>query len=115
MNIFQNIMGKRLINNGVMVEWVRHGEGEKGGNRADHPQQGEMLHFNVSRITQNGAEAVFGSSYCTQVPAATDETELQRLLEILMDQVYDPVRSSTSIKRICEDLSVIEPGYGQGV
>jgi hypothetical protein len=49
------------------------------------------------------------------VPAATDKAELQRLLEILVDQVYDPVKAGKSTKRICEELSGIEPGYGQGV
>jgi hypothetical protein len=115
MNILQNVEGERLIKDGVMVEWVRHGEGGNGDCQADDPDDVEFLRFDVSRITENGAEEVSGSSYCTQVPVATDKAELQRLLEILMDQVYDPVKAGTSIKRVCEELSWIEPGYGQGV
>jgi hypothetical protein len=115
MNILQNVVGERLIKDGVMVEWARQGEGGNGDYQADGPGDVELLLFEVSRITDNGAEKVSGSSYCTQVPATTDKAELQRLLEILMDQVYDPVKAGKTIKQICEELSWIEPGYGQGV
>ena len=115
MNTLQDVVGQRLIKDGVMVEWVRHKEGRNGAYKADESRGVELLSFDVSRITDNGVEEVSDLSYCSQVPATTDKAELQRLLEILMDQVYDPVKTGTSIKRICEDLSGIEPGYGQGV
>jgi hypothetical protein len=115
MSIFQSVVGKRLIKDGVMVEWVRHGEDGNGDFQADDPDDVELLRFEVSRITDNEAQGVSGSSYCSQVPATTDTAELQRLLEILMDQVYDAVKARKSIKQICEELSGIEPGYGQGV
>jgi hypothetical protein len=115
MSNLQNVVGERLIKDGVMVEWMRHGEGGNGDYHADDLDNVKLLHFEVSRITDKGVEEVSDSSYCSQVPATTDKAELQRLLEILMDQVYDPVKAGKSIKQICEELSWIEPGYGQGV
>jgi hypothetical protein len=115
MNILQNVVGERFIKDDVMVEWVRYGEGWDGDHQADDPDDVELLRFGISCITDNGAEKVSDSSYCTRVPATTDKAELQRLLEILMDQVYDPVTAGKTIKQICEELSWIEPGYGQGV
>jgi hypothetical protein len=115
MNILHNVVGERLIKDEVMVEWGLQREGGNGDYEADDPGGADLLRLEVSRITNNGAEKVSGSSYCTQVPATTDKAELQRLLEILMDQVYDPVKAGKPIKQICEELSWVGPGYGQGV
>lgn len=115
MSNLQNVAGERLVKDSVMVEWVRHRESGGGENQVGNAGNGELLHFNVSRITDKGAELISDSSYCTQVPAATDPAELQRLLEIMMDQIYDPVKAGQPLKRICEELTWIEPGYGQGV
>ena len=115
MNILHNVVGERFIKDDVMVEWGHQRECGNGDYQANDPGDVELLSFEVSRVTDNGPEKVTGSSYCTQVPDTTDKAELQRLLEILMDQVYDPVKAGKSIKQICEELSWIEPGYGQGV
>ena len=106
-----------LIRGGRKVEWVDIGEGWSGDYNPDDPEDVALLRFDVLELTK--VEGLFSdspeleweqmddASYCTQMPADTSEADLRRGAEIIMDATY----GKTNIKKICEELSWISPGW----
>ena len=106
-----------LIRGGRKVEWIDIGEGWSGDYNPDDPTDTPLLRFDVLELTK--VEGLFSdspelewevlddASYCTQMPADTSEADLRRAAEIIMDATY----GKTNIKKICEELSWISPGW----
>ncbi len=46
------------------------------------------------------------------MPADTDDAELRRLLNVILDEVTSEAASHGKAKRACEALSWIESGHG---
>ena len=106
-----------LIRGGRKVEWIDIGEGWSGDYNPEDPTATPLLRFDVLELTK--VEGLFSdspelewevlddASYCTQMPADTSEADLRRAAEIIMDATY----GKTNIKKICEELSWISPGW----
>tara|TARA_R110002051_G_scaffold251722_1_gene311084 strand:- start:53 stop:409 length:357 start_codon:yes stop_codon:yes gene_type:complete len=106
-----------VIRGGRKVEWVDIGEGWSGDYNPDDPEDVALLRFDVLELTKVDGlfsdspelewEVLDDASYCTQMPADTSEADLRRAAEIIMDATY----GQTNIKKICEELSWISPGW----
>jgi hypothetical protein len=103
-----------LIKDPIRVSWVELGEGLCEDYNPDDPNDVELLRFDIdikaSEAHQDGDwwwEAIDDASYCTQVPVSATPEERGKLLEIIMDWVYEPATQGYSIKKICERLSWI--------
>lgn len=112
----------------VTLEWV--GEGFDGDYDATDPNDQKLLRFEVDYQPTHRAEReqlerhwviehgysswtpARDASYCTQLPASLTEAEQRRVLEYLMDEVYEPLMGGHGIKKLCERLSWIGPQEG---
>ena len=96
-----------IIKDYVRVDWVNLGEGNSGDYDPDDPDDVNLLRFDVYQWSVEDDDWVGpqDSSYCTQVPADTPEPRLYELLQVIMNEVYEPLMSGHGIKRICERLS----------
>ena len=98
---------------GVRANWTNLGEGNVGDYDSSDPEDVNLLRFELSVLDADGQWVeVDDSSYCTQVPADTDDAELRRLLELILDETVDQVLSQGKAKRTCEHLSWMTPGFG---
>jgi len=98
-----------LVKDDVMVEWETIGEGLDGDYDPDDSEDRELYRFSVLKYDPEYDlwVGVDDASYCTYVEVGTDEGQLMALLEILMDEVYEPVMAGDSIKKLAERLSWI--------
>jgi len=107
-----------VIRGGRKVEWVDIGEGWSGDYNPDDPTDTPLLRFDVLQLVDvfdnpnadpvdEVWDVIDDASYCTQMPADTSEADLRRAAEIIMDATY----GQTNIKKICEELSWISPGW----
>jgi hypothetical protein len=108
-----------LIRGGRKVEWIDIGEGWSGDYDPDDPDDIALLRFDVLELQQvhepthadddeaHEWVAMDDASYCTMMPADSSEADLRRAAEIIMDATY----GNTNIKKICEELSWISPGW----
>lgn len=96
----------------VKVEWVNMDEGWYGDyNPAEHPDDENLLRFDVYVLRDGEWEAKDDASYCTQFPASASLEEKCDALRIL-GREYDDALSSdieVSVKRLGERLSYISP------
>jgi len=112
-----------LDNGEVLIEWSRLGEGLYGDYDPDDPEDVELLRFDVSVSVRHpkvdevseGCSvdgewvAVPDASYCTQVPVNTPLRLLHKGLELIFNEVYEPLAEGDSIKRRCAALSWMTP------
>jgi len=121
-----------LIRDRVKVEWVELGEGVCGDYDEENPEDVELLRFDVSfllnpdddptQYSNSYVEEEPGvvwidpgdASYCTQVPVSSTPEQRKALLEIIMDEVYEPLMDGHSVKKICERLSWIDLDWLKG-
>lgn len=97
-----------LVLGKVKVEWVELGEGLYGDYDPDDPYDIELLRFDVSVMGEDGEwKEVPDASYCTRFPASASDKMKAIGLELLMDELYEPVSQGHSVKRLCENLSWI--------
>lgn len=111
--------GDGITRGDLRVTWVDLGErlfGDSGD--SDDPDDVSVLRFDVHRRDRDADGnalpswgAIEDASYCTRVPASTDELTRMRLLEYIMDEIYEPASEGRSIKRLCQKLSWIEPRW----
>jgi hypothetical protein len=112
-------MEVNVIRGNRKVEWVDLGEGFSGDYDPSNPDDQELLRFDVLELRQvhepthadddeaHEWVAMDDASYCTQMPADTSDKILRRGATMIMNVTY----GKTNIKRICEGLSWIEPGW----
>jgi len=100
-----------LIKGNVKVGWSRIGEGLSGDYNPEDPNDIELLRFGVAICHEGEWEPVEDSSYCTNIPANAPEETKKKALEIIMAKVHEPLTKGEPIKRICEQLSWIEPKW----
>jgi hypothetical protein len=93
----------------IRVHLDHDGEGWGGEYNNEDPNDEPLLRFCVLRFDGNEYQEIDSASYCTRLPDTISEEERKRALDIIMDQVYDGAMDGTSIKRICEHLSWLEP------
>jgi hypothetical protein len=89
------------------VEWVDLGEGWSGDYDPSDPEDEALLRFDVMERDDDEWVAIDDASYCTQMPADSSEDILRRGAAIIMDATY----GKSNIKKICEELSWISPGW----
>ena len=94
-----------IIQDNVKVEWSDIGEGINGFYDPDDEDDIALLRFDVYRWDGIDWEPVDDASYCTNVPVGTDNEILKSMLQMILSEVGDDVRSGTSIKKKCEMLS----------
>jgi hypothetical protein len=105
-----------LIKGDIKIEWIDLGEGWDGEWDPNDPEDQALLRFYASRrvASADGADLwddIPGASYCTQVPADTPEDVQMRLLEFLMEKIYEPILQGQYVKRLCRELSWIAPNW----
>lgn len=88
----------------VEVEFCNLDEGYFGTYDPEDPEDVNFLRFDVSYM----GEPVEDASYCTQIPADTDDAILVKLLNTIMLEVHEPLKNGHSIKKICERLSWLD-------
>lgn len=91
----------------VSVEFSELGEGFFGEYNPRDCNDVELLRFYVQEFIDCEWYDVDDSSYCTQLPVETTDEQRKKALQIIMDEVYEPVTQGKSIKKICEKLSWI--------
>ena len=106
-----------LIRGDRKVEWVDIGEGWNGNYDPDDPDDTALLRFDVLELTNIQGlfsdspvmewEVLDDASYCTQMPADSSDDILRQAAEIIMNATY----GKKNIKKICEELSWISPGW----
>jgi len=108
-----------VIRGNRKVEWVDIGEGWNGNYDPDDPDDTALLRFDVLELTKIKGlfsdssklelewDVLDDASYCTQMPADTSEADQYQAAWIIMDATY----GKTNIKKICEELSWISPGW----
>jgi hypothetical protein len=117
-----------VIKHNRKVDWVDLGEGLSGDYDPNDPNDVAMLRFDVlelqqvhehehtddgvidhnfGRTTYHEWVAMDDASYCTQMPADTSDDILRRGATMIMNATY----GKDNIKKICEGLSWIEPGW----
>jgi hypothetical protein len=113
-----------LTRGDVCVSWVELGEGYNGDYDEEDPEDVELLRFDVlvrgPLIELHGLESerAYGewanardSSYCTLFPVESTPEQRERGLHIIMDRIYAPLMMGLSIKKVCQELSWIEPAW----
>lgn len=98
-----------LIRNGIRVEFEDLGEGLAGDYNEDDPNDIPLLRFYISRMENGEWIPIENATLCTAMPVDTDPDIQRQALEFIYDRVHDSIESDKPIKRICQDLSWIEP------
>ena len=106
-----------VIRGNRKVEWVDLGEGWNGDYDPSDPDDQALLRFDVLELTKVEGlfsespelewEPIDDASYCTQMPADSSKEVLRRGATMIMNATY----GKTNIKKICEELSWISPGW----
>lgn len=96
-----------LIQDNFRVEFECIGEGYSGDYDPADPEDAELLRFYISERRDGEWEDADGGSYCTRVPADTDEETQEKLLQLLMKELIAGVEAGESIKKTGERLSWI--------
>jgi len=107
-----------IIRGDRKVEWVDLGEGWDGDYDPSNPEDVALLRFDVLQLVdvfdnpnadpvEERWEPIDDASYCTQMPADSSDDILRRAAAIIMDATY----GKSNIKKICEELSWISPGW----
>ena len=105
-----------VIRGNRKVEWVDLGEGWNGDYNPSDPEDTPLLRFDILQTPEEAEpdwenfgnwEQIDDASYCTQMPADSSEADLRHGAWIIMDATY----GKTNIKKICEELSWISPGW----
>ena len=104
-----------LIKDNVKVCWTNIGEGYNGDYNPEDPDDKNLLRYDVYVYDDESDRegywrAVEDASYCTYVPANTDNETLMKLLKVLMRQFYDVLHDNinASVKKLAEAMSWIE-------
>ena len=120
-----------LIEGNVKVCLEFLGEGSCGDYDAEDPNDEPLLRFSVygnraeiekkndstdDYAWDGGGDgepwvALADASYCTNLPATLPEADQRAALAVLMLEVKDPVEDGHPIKKLCERLSWIAPGW----
>jgi hypothetical protein len=98
----------QLIKNNVRVSWVDLDEGWNGYYDPDDPEDERLLRFDIDKFEDGLWSPVDDSSYCTRVSITTRKSKLYKLLNVIMEEVFDDIQSGISIKKKCKRLSWIE-------
>jgi len=103
-----------LIRGGIRVSWVELGEGWNGDYNSEDLNDEELLRFDI-HVKKNGNwEPVEDASYCTRFPvSATFDQKADALIRI-MNAAQGPLLEGRSIKKLCEELSWINPAWVGG-
>jgi len=96
-----------VIRGNRKVEWVDLGEGLNGDYDPSDPADVELLRFDVMERDDDEWVPLDDASACTQMPADSSDDILHRGATLIMDATY----GKTSIKKVCEELSWINPDW----
>jgi hypothetical protein len=98
----------KLTKEGITVEWEYIGEGWCGDYTGEDDDD-QLLRFTIHRETDGTFNQIEDASYCTRVPAGTSEEILLKLAQVIMDRTLTDILTGRSVKRVCEELSWLEP------
>lgn len=101
------------INRNVKVEWIDLGEGIQGDYDESNPEDVHLLRFDVSVLKDGSWQAVDDASYCTNMPADTDEKILKKAVAYLAKEYANVLGDDlyASVKKLGESLSWISPDW----
>lgn len=103
--------GDGIVCNNLRVFWVRLGEGFRGDYNPEDPDDEELLRFDVEIKHGKSWELLDDASYCTCMPVTCLKEMRQYAAKFTMAHVEPFVKSGASVKRVCEWLSWMEPGW----
>jgi hypothetical protein len=86
-----------LIRRRVKVEFYNADEGWNGDFDPDDPEDVNLLRFSFAARVNGEWVSVADASYCTYVPAATDEETLKQLLVFLADRAASPIELAVKV------------------
>lgn len=102
-------MNKSLVKNLVKVEiHDETNEGYFGDYDENDKEDKKLLRFEVFSFSKGEWVYVEDSSYCTRIPSNSNEEVVNRILNLIMKEIYEDVVNNISIKKKCEKLSWIE-------
>ena len=103
------------IDRNVKVEWTDCDEGLSGEYDPCNPRDIHLLRFDVYVVRDGSWTEVDDASYCTMMPADTDQEILKRAVKYLAKRYADILASDpdTSVKKLGERLSWIAPDWFQ--
>ena len=87
----------------VTVQFENLEEGLRGDYNPNDPDDINLLRFTVYK----DGEEVEDASYCTEIPADANVVDVMNAAERILKEVYAPLQSGHSIKKLCEALSWI--------
>ena len=90
-----------LVEGEYRVSWVNLDEGYNGDYDPEDEEDENLLRFDVEVLTKDEWESK--CSYCTFVPANSEESVLQEKLRKIMDAIKSVPKSR--IKKVCEKLT----------
>lgn len=103
----------------VEIEWL--GEGWDGDYDESNPDDKPFLRFSVYKLEggyfETGStkdpywESIDDSSYCTLMPATCSPSMVMRAAKYILGNVEQRVLEGLPIKKTCEGLSWIKPGW----
>jgi len=100
-----------LVGTDIRVEMENIGEGKIGDFDPDDPTDENFLRFYISERKNGNWIEIEDASYCTLIPADTEREILSKLLTLILDRVSSAIKSGDSVKKLCEELSWIEPSW----
>ncbi len=98
-----------LIRDNVRVSFFNMEEGYDGDYDPDDPDDENFLRFDIFALERGEWEEVPNGSFCTLFPASAPVRKKIAALEKIIEEVYEPIKENSSIKRIAGRLSWIEP------
>lgn len=100
-----------LIKGNVRIDWTNIGEGVSGDFDPEDPEDENLLRFDLYRRQNRKAGWDELESYCTNTRADTPADQLHALLEILMDQFFEPASDNQSVRRAAQEMSWISADW----
>ena len=96
-----------LTEGNYRVDWIDMGESIHGEYDKSNPDDVALLRFDCSTFVDGEWEPMTDASYCTAMPADTDNFTLFLALQRIMATIY----GKDNVKKECEDLSWISPDW----
>ena len=103
MKNFKDYVVCSVSRDNITVTFENLNEGYSGDYNENDPDDKNLLRFTVYKDNKEVDDA----SYCTTIPVTASISDVYKAAEYILNEVYWPLRSGYSIKKLCETLSWI--------
>ena len=86
-------------------------EGYNGDYNSNDPNDKRLYRFDVDIMEDNMWIPVDDASYCTNLHTDMPAEVINNSMNYIMDKVFAPCSNKSSIKKLCEMLSWINPSW----